>query len=117
MLNIVRHYPIRDWCATQHWHPPDVTHGARLTITHVIEVLTKVASHAPTATRVKPAVIMLEDTLFHYLVGYYTTHHLDGMHLSARCTCEEKLEGIVKNKCAAMIIHFDVENHIHRFSI
>jgi hypothetical protein len=29
----------------------------------------------------------------HYLVGYYTTHQPDGVHIEAYCTCGEKLEG------------------------
>jgi hypothetical protein len=35
-----------------------------------------------------------KETNSHYLVGYYTTHQPDGVHLSAHCTCGEKLEGI-----------------------
>jgi hypothetical protein len=27
----------------------------------------------------------------HYLIGYYTTHQLDGIHIEARGTCGEKL--------------------------
>jgi hypothetical protein len=38
----------------------------------------------------------------HYLVGYYTTHQLDGVHLSARCTCGEKIERVGRNESAAM---------------
>jgi hypothetical protein len=38
----------------------------------------------------------------HYLVGYYTTHPPDGVHIEAHCTCGEKLEGIGQNESAAM---------------
>ena len=38
----------------------------------------------------------------HYLVGYYTTHQPDGAHLSALCTCGEKLEWAGQNESAAM---------------
>jgi len=40
--------------------------------------------------------------LSHYLIGYYTTHRLDGVHIEARCTCWMKLEGVGKNDSAAM---------------
>ena len=48
----------------------------------------------------------------HYLVGYYTTHQPDGVHIEARCTCGEKLEGVGENESAAMSALFDVENFI-----
>jgi hypothetical protein len=31
------------------------------------------------------------DNLSRYLVGYYTTHQPDGVHIEAHCTCGEKL--------------------------
>jgi hypothetical protein len=37
-------------------------------------------------------ITMSEVILSHYLVGYYTTHQPDGVHLSAHCTCKEKLD-------------------------
>jgi hypothetical protein len=55
---------------------------------------------------------MSEVILSHYLVSYYTTHQPDGVHLSAHCTCGEKLEGIGQNDETAMSVHFDVENYI-----
>jgi hypothetical protein len=44
---------------------------------------------------------MFKDTLSHYLVGYYTTHQPDGVHLSARFTCGEKFEGITPSSPSA----------------
>jgi hypothetical protein len=38
----------------------------------------------------------------HYLVGYYTTHQLDGVHIEARCTCREKLKGVGHDESAAI---------------
>jgi hypothetical protein len=38
----------------------------------------------------------------HYLVGHYTTHQPDGVHLSAHCICGEKLEGVGHDESAAM---------------
>jgi len=38
----------------------------------------------------------------HYLVGYYTTHQPDGVHIEAHCTCGEKLEEVGQNESAAM---------------
>jgi len=35
-----------------------------------------------------------KDTLSQQLVGYYTTHQPDGVHIEARCTCEVKYEGV-----------------------
>jgi len=34
--------------------------------------------------------------------GYRTTNQSDGVHIEARCTCGEKLEGVGKNESAAM---------------
>jgi hypothetical protein len=45
---------------------------------------------------------MIVDTISRYLVGYYTTHQLDGVHIEAHCTCGEKLEGVGQNEIAAM---------------
>jgi hypothetical protein len=47
---------------------------------------------------------MTEDTLSHYLAGYYATHQPDGVHLSTHCTCGMKLEGIGENESAAMSV-------------
>jgi hypothetical protein len=47
---------------------------------------------------------MSEDTLSHYLFGYYATHQPDGVHLSTHCTCGMKLEGIGENESAAMSV-------------
>jgi hypothetical protein len=58
---------------------------------------------------------MLKDALFHSLVGHYTTHQSDGVHIEAHCTCGEKLEGIGQNESVVMSSHFDVENHNYRF--
>jgi hypothetical protein len=52
------------------------------------------------------------DTTLHYLIGYYTTHQPDGVHIEAHCTCGEKLEGVGSNESAAISVHFDVENYI-----
>ena len=41
-------------------------------------------------------------TLSHYQAGYYTTHQPDGVHMEARCTCGEKLEGVRQNEEEAM---------------
>ena len=38
----------------------------------------------------------------HYLVGYYTTHQLDGVHIEAHCTCGVKLEGVGQNESEAV---------------
>ncbi len=43
-----------------------------------------------------------EQKTAHYLVGHYTTHRVDGVHIEARCTCGKKLEGIGDNEGAAM---------------
>ena len=37
----------------------------------------------------------------HYLVGYYTTHQPDGVHIEVHCTCGEKIEGVDQNESAA----------------
>ena len=55
---------------------------------------------------------MSEVILFHFLVGHYTTHQPDNVHLEAHCSCGEKLEGVGQNESAAMNVHFDVENYI-----
>jgi hypothetical protein len=47
-------------------------------------------------------VTMFTNALSHYLVGYYTTHQLDGVHIEARCTCGVKLEGVGQDESAAM---------------
>jgi hypothetical protein len=39
-------------------------------------------------------VTMFTNALSHYLVGYYTTHQQEGVHIEAHCTCGEKIEGI-----------------------
>jgi hypothetical protein len=51
-----------------------------------------------------------EVILSHFQVGHYTTHQPDGVHIEARCTCGEKLEGVGQNESAAMSAHFDIEN-------
>ena len=38
----------------------------------------------------------------HYLVGYYTTHQSDGVHIEAHCTCGMKLEEVGLNESVAM---------------
>jgi hypothetical protein len=45
---------------------------------------------------------MSKETNSHYLVGYYTTHQPDGVHIKAHCTCGEKLEGVGHDESAAM---------------
>jgi hypothetical protein len=45
---------------------------------------------------------MNKSTNLHYLVGHYTTHQPDGVHLSSHCTCGEKLEGVGQDESAAM---------------
>jgi hypothetical protein len=39
-------------------------------------------------------ITLYKDTLSQQLVGYYTTHQPDGVHIEARCTCEVKYEGV-----------------------
>jgi hypothetical protein len=43
-----------------------------------------------------------DDSFAHYLVGRYTTRQPDGVHIEARCTCGEKLEGVGQNESATM---------------
>jgi hypothetical protein len=43
-----------------------------------------------------------ENLSSHNLVGYYTTHQPDGVHIEAHCTCGVKLEGVGENDSAAM---------------
>ena len=45
---------------------------------------------------------MIKDTHSHHLIGHYTTHQPEGVHLSAHYTCGEKLEGIGENESTAM---------------
>jgi len=45
---------------------------------------------------------MPNETSSHYLVGHFTTHQPDGVHVEAHCTCGEKLEGVGENESAAM---------------
>jgi hypothetical protein len=45
---------------------------------------------------------MVSDTHSHYLVGYYTTHQPDGVHIEAHCTWREKLEGVRQDESAGM---------------
>jgi hypothetical protein len=45
---------------------------------------------------------MFKDTISHYLVGYYNIYQPDGVHIEARCTCGEKLEGVGQDESAAM---------------
>ena len=59
--------------------------------------------------------IMPNDSASHYLIGHYTTHQTDGVHIEAHCTCGMKLEGIGQNEIVVMSSHFDVENHNYRF--
>jgi hypothetical protein len=47
-------------------------------------------------------ITMSEVILSHYLVGYYTTHQPDRVHIEAHCTCGEKLEGVGQNESEAM---------------
>lgn len=44
---------------------------------------------------------MGKETIFHYMVSYFSTHQPDGVHLSARCTYGEKLEGIRQDEGVA----------------
>jgi hypothetical protein len=55
---------------------------------------------------------MPNETSSHYVVGYYTPHQPDRVHIEAHCACGEKLEGVGSNESAAMSAHFDVENYI-----
>jgi hypothetical protein len=52
---------------------------------------------------------MFIDTLSHYLVGHYTAYQPDGVHIEARCTCGEKLEGVGHDESSAMSVPFDIE--------
>jgi hypothetical protein len=45
---------------------------------------------------------MFKAILSYYLVGYYTTHRPNGVHIEVHCTCGEKLEGVGQNEGAAM---------------
>jgi hypothetical protein len=45
---------------------------------------------------------MSKSTISHYLVGYYTTHQPDSVHIEAHCTCGVKFEGVGQNKSTAM---------------
>jgi hypothetical protein len=47
-------------------------------------------------------ITMFRNYLSHYLVGSYTTHQPNGVHIEARCTCGMKLEGVGQNENEAM---------------
>ena len=44
---------------------------------------------------------MPNETSSHYLIGHYTTHQPDGVHIEAHWTCGVKLEGVENDESIA----------------